>query len=182
MRRFSLIALISAALVASACKENKPLAATTGPTAADSAEQVFLKMHSILTTKGVQRGDLTADTAYVMDESTRFDLRNPHVNFTSENGAPEGTMDAKHGVYSTRTQQLEGWGDVVVRLVDGRLLKSPHIVYNQITHLITSDTSYTISQAKGTQYGIGLTSNATFTSFKCARACGGNSSVLLPEK
>ncbi len=29
-----------------------------------------------------------------------------------ETGAPEGTMEAKHGVYSTRTQILEGWGDV----------------------------------------------------------------------
>lgn len=182
MRGVSFIACFAAALAASACKESKPLAATTGPTATDSAEQVFIKMHSLLTTKGVQRGDLTADTAYVMDESTRFDLRNPHVNFTSETGAPQGTMDAKRGVYSTRTQQLEGWGNVVVRLVDGRLLKSPHVIYNQITHLITSDTSYTISEPKGTQYGIGLTSNATFTSFKCARACGGNSSVLLPEK
>jgi hypothetical protein len=85
-------------------------------------------------------------------------------------------------MYSTRTQILEGRGNVVVKLVDGRKLTSPHVIYNQVTHQILSDTSYTISEAKGTQSGIGLTSNETFTSFKCARACGGNSSVLLPEK
>ena len=48
--------------------------------------------------------------------------------FTTETGAPQGTMEAKRGVYSTRTQMLEGWGDVVVKLVDGRTLKSPHVI------------------------------------------------------
>jgi hypothetical protein len=56
------------------------------------------------------------------------------------------------------------------------------VVYNSITHLITSDTNYTITGSAGTQYGIGFTSNQTFSSFKCARACGGNFRVLLPEK
>jgi LPS export ABC transporter protein LptC len=181
--RASLIAGALAAVVAlGACKNSKPLAATTGPTAADSAEQVFVVAHSILTTKGVQRGDLTADTAYVLDESTRFDLRVAHVNFTSETGAPQGTMDAKRGVYSTRTQVLEGWGNVVVKLVDGRTLKSPHVVYNQITHLISSDTTYTIQRGSDTQSGVGFNSNQTFTQFKCLKACTGNSSVLLPER
>lgn len=176
------LAAIALLVVAAACQDTKqpPVAVTAND--ANNADQMFLAMRTILTTKGVQRAELLADTAYVLEDQTRFDLRKPHVNFTTELGAPQGTMDAQKGMYSTRTQILEGWGDVVVKLVDGRVLKSPHIVYNQITHMITSDTTYTISDSRGTQYGTGLTSNQSFTSFSCARNCGGRTNVALPEK
>jgi LPS export ABC transporter protein LptC len=178
--------LCAAALtVAVACKSPKQPPVAAGPSIADSAEQVFQTMHTVLTSNGVQRGNLTADTAYVLDETTRFDLRNAHVNFTTELGAPQGTMDAHKGMYSTRTQILEGWGDVVVKLVDGRTLKSPHVIYNQLTHLLSSDTTFTASDSRGTSSGIGFTSvqgGQTFSSFKCLRNCSGSTLVAIPEK
>ncbi len=182
MRRLSFMS--AAVLVAGvlACKDSQQLAVTSGPTIADSADQVLIGAQYKLSTAGIQRGDLTADTAYVLDDQTRFDLRKAHTNFTTETGAPEGTMDANRAMYSTRTQILEGWGNVLVKLVDGRTLNSPHVTFNQITHQITSDTSYTITRGADTQTGIGFTSNQTFTTFKCLRNCGGNFSVLLPEK
>jgi LPS export ABC transporter protein LptC len=164
------------------CREMKQPPVVAGATAADSADQVFIGMRTVLTTKGVNRADLTADTAYVLEDQTRFDLRITHVVFTTETGAPQGTMDAKRGMYSTRTQILEGWGDVVVRLVDGKMLRSPHVIYNQMAHTITSDTSYTIARGADTQSGIGFTSNETFTQFNCLRACTGKTSLLLPER
>jgi len=174
----------AAALIVSivACRDSKPIAVTAGPSVADSADQVLFGAHYFVSTRGIQRGDLTADTAYVLDDQTRFDLRKAHVNFTSENGAPQGTMDANRGVYSTRTQVLEGWGDVFVKLVDGRTLKSPHVTFNQITHQISSDTTYTLTRGTDSQTGIGFTSNQTFTRFTCLRNCGGNFALLLPEK
>jgi LPS export ABC transporter protein LptC len=182
-RRFTLLLIGAAATVSvAACRESKQITVQAGPSVADSAEQVLFVAHYFLTTRGVLRGDLTADTAYVLDDQTRFDLRKAHVNFTSETGAPQGTMDAKRGVYNTRTQMLEGWGDVFVKLVDGRTLKSPHVTYNQVTHQIASDTSYTLTRGTDSQKGIGFTSNETFTKFKCLRNCGGNFALLLPEK
>ena len=182
MRQLFSIALAIIAASVLACKDSKPLAVTSGPTIADSADQVLFGARYLLTTRGIQRGDLTADTAYVLDDQTRFDLRKAHTNFTTELGAPEGTMDANRAMYSTRTQILEGWGDVVVKLIDGRSLTSPHVTFNQITHQITSDTNYTITRGSDVQTGIGFTSNQTFTTFRCLRNCGGNFSVLLPEK
>ena len=183
--------LVCVAAFGAGCTDTKQ-PPVTGRTIADSADQVLFGANFILTTKGVQRGDLTADTAFVLDETTRFDLRNAHVNFTTETGAPEGTMDAHRGVYSTRTQILEGWGDVLVKLADGRTLRSPHVVYNQVTHQISSDTSYTLSRGQDSQSGIGFTLAAPpgakpsttggFTSFRCVRACSGKSSVMLPER
>jgi LPS export ABC transporter protein LptC len=175
---FFLVSIIGIA----ACRDSAqpPVAASAG--IADSADQVFFSARFLLTTKGIQRGDLTADTAYVLQDQTRFDLRRTHVVFTTETGAPQGTMDGDRGLYSTQTQVLEGRGNVVVKLVDGRTLKSPHVTYNQLTHLISSDTSYTISDTRGTQTGIGFTSDQTFKKFTCLRFCGGNFSVLIPEK
>jgi LPS export ABC transporter protein LptC len=174
--------LLLAVIGLSACRETKQPPVTAGATAADSADQVFFGMRTLLTTKGINRADLTADTAFVLEDQTRMDLRNAHVVFTTESGAPQGTMDGKRGMYSTRTQILEAWGDVVVRLVDGKMLKSPHLIYNQMAHTITSDTSYTIARGADTQSGIGFTSNETFTQFNCLRACTGKTSLLLPER
>ncbi len=165
-----------------ACRDTQKPPVAAAQTVADTADQMFLGMRTLLTTKGVNRADLTADTAYILDDQTRFDMRNPHVTFTTETGAPQGTMEGKRGVYSTRTQILEGWGDVLVKLVDGRMLRSPHVIYNQMAHTITSDTSYTIARGGDTQSGIGFQSNETFSRFSCLRACSGSSSVLLPER
>jgi LPS export ABC transporter protein LptC len=179
MRR---LALVLAGIVAAACNDLKQPPVTAAPTAADSAEQVLVAVEALLTTKGVQRGKLVADTAFVLDEATRLDLRKARVNFTTETGAPQGTMEGDRAVLNQRTQILEGWGNVVVKLVDGRQLKSPHVIYNQITHQISSDTNYTLWRGSDSQHGIGFTSNQTFSSFRCLRACGGKFSVLLPER
>lgn len=180
--RLAGLILTVAVVAVAACSGGEQTPVAAGPTIADSADQVFVVARYLLTTKGVQRGDLTADTAYVLDEQTRFDLRKAHVNFTTETGQPQGTMDANRGIYSTRTQILEGWGNVIVKLVDGRTLKSPHVIYNQISHQISSDTSYTLIRGNDTQQGVGFVSNQTFTKFTCKASCHGNSDVLLPQK
>jgi LPS export ABC transporter protein LptC len=182
MRRAFLTVAAACIAAITACQDTQPPPVAATHSIADSADQVMFNAKFVLTTKGIQRGELTADTMFALEEGTKFDARTAHVNFTTELGAPQGTMDAKRGVYSTRTQTLEGWGDVVVKLVDGRMLKSPHVIYNQVTHTITGDTTYTLYRGSDTQHGIGFTGNETFTRFTCLRNCGGNFSVLVPEK
>jgi LPS export ABC transporter protein LptC len=182
MRALVSILASIAILATAACHDapQTPVSAKAG--IADTADQVFFGAQFLLTTRGIQRGDLTADTAYILEDQTRFDLRRTNVVFTTETGAPQGTMTGDRGIYSTRTQVLDGRGNVVVKLVDGRTLKSPHVMYNQMTHLISSDTTYTISDTRGSQTGIGFTSDQTFKKFTCLKNCGGNFSVLIPEK
>lgn len=181
MRRLLFVcAAIGAA--ATACRDSKTPPVAAVPSVADSADQVLVKVHYLLTNKGVQRGVLDADTAYVLDEATRIDLRRAKVTFTTETGASQGTMEADRGVMNQRTQILEGWGNVVVKLVDGRSLKSPHIIYNQITHQISSDTNYTALRGAESQSGIGFTANESFTRFTCMRQCSGTGFVRLPDR
>lgn len=181
--RLSIAFALTVLVLAAACRDSNQPPVVSGATAADSADQMFLGMKTILTSKGVQRADLTADTAFVLEDQTKFDLRNPHVIFTTETGAPQGTMDAKRGVYTTRQQILEGWGDVQVKMVDGRTLKSPHVIYNQLNHTVSSDTTYTITRGNDVQSGIGFTADQSFFPFTCLKACKGTTTVKnLPEK
>lgn len=179
-----LLAIVSSiAIVAiAACHDAPQTPVAANPGIADTADQVFFGAKFLLTTAGIQRGDLTADTAYLLEDQTRFDLRRTHVVFTTETGAPQGTMTGDRGIYSTRTQLLDGRGNVIVKLEDGRTLTSPHVMYNQMTHLISSDTSYTISDSRGSQTGVGFTSDQAFKKFTCLKNCGGDFAVLIPEK
>jgi LPS export ABC transporter protein LptC len=183
MRRLGIfLAGVVVLAVAAACRDSTQPPVASLPSVADSADQMLIGIQYIMTTKGIQRGELNADTAYVLDDQTRFDLRRAHVNFKTETGSPQGTMDANRGVYNQRTQILEGWGDVIVKLIDGRTLKSPHLTFNQLTHQISSDTSYTLSKGNDTQSGIGFISDQAFVKFTCKAACKGSTSLLIPER
>jgi LPS export ABC transporter protein LptC len=182
IRRAACVLVGLVALALSACQESQQAPVAHGATAADSADQVLYVAHFLLTNRGIKRGDLTADTAYVLDDQTRFDLRVAHVVFTTETGASQGTMEANKGMYSTRTQVLEGWGNVIVKMTDGRTLHSPHVVFNQILHTITSDTTFTITRGSDTAHGIGFSTTPSGHPFNCLRNCGGTTSLLLPDR
>jgi LPS export ABC transporter protein LptC len=178
MRRIA-VALGLAALVA--CQDSKQPPVAAGPTAVDSADQVLLGVRYVLTGKGIKRGEVFADTIFVYDDQTRFDLRRPRVDFSQEDGTPFGTMRGDRGVHNTRTQELEGWGNVVVTLVDGRTLKSPHVIFRQLANELSSDTTFEISKADKVYHGVGFKTDPKFTNFSCLRRCGGSADVAVPN-
>jgi LPS export ABC transporter protein LptC len=181
MKARLLISLALGAATAAACRDTQAVAVTAGTTVADSADQVLFTVRYLLVSKGVQRGELLADTAYILGDQTRFDFRRAHVNFTTETGQPQGTMQSDRAVYDMRQRTLEGWGNVVVKMVDGRTLKSPHVTYHEATGQISSDTTYTLARGDRVQTGTGFTANSSFTQFSCMRNCGGAMGVRLPE-
>ena len=181
MTRCVAVALAVLAAASLACSDAKQPPVAAGPTAADSAEQFMLGVGYFLTTRGVKRGHLVADTAYVYDDQNRFDFRRAKVDFNEENGAPSGTMRADRGVYNLRTQELEGWGNVVVTMVDGRTLKSPHVVYKQLTNELSSDTTYELAQGGRVQRGGAFKTDPNFNRFTCVKNCGASGPVQLPS-
>src|SRR3954471_5566768 len=124
--------LLVSLLFAAACGTGKGTQVKArAETFADSADQVFYGVTAPLESDGIKRGTLFADTMYVMNDQTRFDFLVGHVDFNTATGLPDGSLRADRGRYDRRQQQLEGWGNVVVKSADGRTLKSPHIVFNQ---------------------------------------------------
>ena len=175
----SFVAAVGAATSITSCKEGKqPPVSVTQPS--DTAEQVGFGVRTLLSANGVQKGELQADTMFVYNDQTKFDFRNARVKFNTETGAPNGTMRADRGIYDTRTQVLEGFGNVVITTLDGRRLTSPHVKFNQLANEVSSDTSFVVKASNKIQTGIGFTADPNLTRVKCLRACGGSGVFTLP--
>jgi LPS export ABC transporter protein LptC len=176
------IALAGFVLVAAAaCKATgtaPPVKA--GSSLADSAEQVMLGVRALLVDQGVQRGEMFADTAYVFEDQTRFDLRNVRATFNTSTGVKDGVMSADRGRYSTRDLTLEGFGNVVIVTNEGRRLTSPHIKYVQTANEVSSDTNFTLVEPGRTVTGIGFRADPQLTRINILRNLGGGGSFTLP--
>src|SRR5690242_3018557 len=180
VRRLALLVGGACALgLSSACKESTP--PPVGKAGAiDTAEQVGFGVRTLLTANGVQKGELQADTMFVYNDQTKFDFRNARVKFNTETGAPNGTMRAEKGIYDTRTQILEGFGNVVVTTIDGKKLTSPHLKFNQLVNEVSSDTSFVLKAGDREQRGIGFSADPDLKHFRCLRMCGGTAPITLP--
>ena len=179
MRR--LIALAGVLLVVAACREQGTTPPVKGGrTMADSAEQVMLGVRALLVDQGVQRGEMFADTAYVFEDQTRFDLRNVRATFNTSTGVKDGVMSADRGRYSTRDLTLEGFGNVVIVTNEGRRLTSPHIKYVQTANEVSSDTNFTLVEPGRTVTGIGFRADPQLTRINILRNLGGGGSFTLP--
>ena len=117
---------------------------------------------------------------YVYNDQTKFDFRNARVKFNTETGVPNGTMRADRGIYDTRTQILEGFGNVVVTTLDGKKLTSPHVKFNQLVNEVSSDTSFQLKAGERDQRGIGFSADPDLKHFRCLRRCGGSAPITLP--
>ena len=182
MRRRVVAAFVLMGLAGLAgCKKKgsaPPVAAKA--TLADSAEQVLFNTHSLLTDKGVQRGEMFADTVFIFDDNTRFELRKVRVTFNTATGAKDGVMSADRGRYNTRQQTLEGFGNVIIVSNDGKRLTSPQLKYVQGLNEVSSDTSFTLVEPGRTVSGIGLKADPQLTHVKVTRNFGGKGSFTLP--
>ena len=173
---------LTLALMLVACSTNKGTQVkASGETFADSADQVFFQVEAPLENGGVKRGTLFADTMYVMNDQTRFDFLMGRVEFNTTLGVPDGSMRADRGRYDRRAQQLEGWGNVIVRSANGQQLKSPHVVYNQAQDRIWSDTTFEFTADGQITTGKGFETNTTLTRKGCKAECSVRANVAIPK-
>ena len=180
MRRTLMIALAAATALA-ACRKNATAIVAKGATTADSADQVIYKMGTILTDRGVQRAELTSDTAYAFDENTRYELRVVSTVFFTKEGAKNGTLTSKRGTFNTRANVMEARDNVVILGVDGKKLTSPMVRFEQFRNLIVSDSPFVLIEGERRLEGIGFESDPQMLNVKVrklSRAIG--ASVILP--
>jgi LPS export ABC transporter protein LptC len=151
-----------------------------GVSLADSAEQVMLNVHSLLTDRGVQRGEMYADSAYIFDDNTRFELRKVRSTFNTSTGVKDGTMVADRGRYSLRQQVLEGFGNVVVTTNEGKRLTSPHVRYSQAINEVSSDSAFTMVEPGKTISGVGFRADPQLNHVVVLKGARGRGSFTLP--
>jgi LPS export ABC transporter protein LptC len=181
MRAIQLVLAGVLVVAVAACKEQGTTPPVKGgQTMADSADQVMLGVRALLVDQGVQRGELFADTAYVFEDQTRFDLRRVRATFNTSTGVKDGVMSGDKGRYSTRDGTLEGFGNVVIVTNEGRRLTSPHIKYVQSANEVSSDTTFTLVEPGRTVSGIGFRADPQLTRITILRNLGGGGSFTLP--
>jgi LPS export ABC transporter protein LptC len=179
MRR--LLLLLTVAGVAACTRQGSAPPIAAKGSLADSAEQVMLSVRSLLTDRGVQRGEMFADSAYVFDEQTRFELRKVRATFNTATGVKDGTMTGDRGRYNMRQQMLEGFGHVVITTNDGKRLTSPHVRYNQAINEVSSDSAFTMVESDGkTISGLGFRADPQLNHVTVLKGARGRGSFTLP--
>jgi LPS export ABC transporter protein LptC len=183
MTRPLLALSLTAVLGTGACRSPEQPPVTAVPSAADSADQVMIGVRTLLTDRGVQQGELFADTAYVYDDNSRFEFRKVRTTFNTPTGAPNGTLTARRGRYDIRQRVLEGFGDVVVVTTDGKRLLTPHLRFDQTRNLVRSDSAFTLIDGTRRTRGFGFESDPNITRFVCKRDCVASSTdVSIPTQ
>jgi LPS export ABC transporter protein LptC len=183
MRRAVAILAAGVAVVAACSSKGATPPVKSGQASlADSAEQVMQNVHYVLTSGGIQRGELFADSAYVFDDNTRYILKNPRTTFNTAEGVKNGSMKADRGRYNLRQQVLEGFGNVVITNVEGKRLTSPYVKYSQALNEVSSDTSFTFVQNRDTLSGIGFKADPQLQRVQVLRAPRGRGSFTLPAQ
>jgi LPS export ABC transporter protein LptC len=181
MRRLLVVSAIAAIAIAGCSSQNTRPVAKGGVSLADSAEQVLFNMRSLLTDKGIQRGELFADSAYIFDDNTRIELRKVRATFNTSTGAKDGTMSGDRGRYDLRQQVLEGFGHVVITTNDGKRLTSPHVRYTQSINEVSSDSAFTMVEADGKQIsGVGFRADPQLNNVTVLKGARGRGSFTLP--
>jgi LPS export ABC transporter protein LptC len=175
------LAALAAVLVFPGCGKGTKPPVTATATLSDSADQMIFDGRFFVTKSGVNRGEMRADTIFVFNDRSMFVLRKVNGNFSTETGAPNGTLKGDRGTYDRRTRILDGYGNVIVTSTKGERLTSNHLRYTEMKDEISSDSAFTIVQGTDIQRGIGFVSDPNLTVFRCLRACSGRANVPLTD-
>lgn len=172
MRTAQWIALVSV-VAASACDTKKqPPTASRSPLA-DSADQVMYGAWFNLTSDGLSRARMQADTLYFFDDNTRIEAENPVVTFYTSTGAKDATLTARHGTSNTRTNNMIARRNVVVVSEDGRRLTTPELIFNQQRNEISSDSAFVMTEPNRRLEGIGFRSDPNMKNIQILKGASG---------
>jgi LPS export ABC transporter protein LptC len=168
----SLGVILLACTLFSACKEDAIRPPVT-VSAADTADQVLEGMEHLITTDGVRRTKVVADTAYLYDATNLARLKVVTVTFYDATGNETSTVKSDSGLYQMRDGSMNAWGNVVATTPDGRTLRSPELKYDSRTKQISSDKPFTYNRADSHLAGNGFTSDPDFRNVVTQQPRGG---------
>jgi LPS export ABC transporter protein LptC len=175
------LAALGVLLAAVACKDDA-IRPPANAEAADTADQVLGGMEHIITTDGVRRTRVLADTAYLYDATNLARLKVVTVTFYDVNGNETSTVTSDSGLYQMRDGSMSAWGNVVARTPDGRTLHSSELKYDAHSKQISSDKPFTYDRADTHLAGNGFTSDPDFRNVITQQPRGGQrvTGGLLP--
>jgi LPS export ABC transporter protein LptC len=176
--------LLAAVSLSASCTDVKgPPVAASKKTIADSADQVLFNQRMLITDRGLNRAEIHSDTAYFFDENTRTDMRAVNGLFFDSEGKKDAVMTSRTGLYNQRLNSLEARGDVVITGMDGRHLETPFVRYDQRMNLISSDTTFTMTDPDGrVVHGIGFSTDPDLNNFRIVKTISGKAGAVTVPK
>jgi len=178
--------LVATVVVASftACKPKPTPIAAKKLVLPDSAEQMIFGFRVVLTTDGIRKGLMLADTAFLYQQggSMRAELKRVNVTFFTPEGVDDGTMTGREGTWVESLKRIEGRGNVIILRKDGNRLESPQLVFDNARNQIFSDSSFVLTRpGKPGISGIGFESDPKLTNLKCIKNCKVFGAVQVPK-
>jgi LPS export ABC transporter protein LptC len=184
MRRFiqppALAGLAVVCLGLAACDEPTASRIADENVVSIEADQVIYDMDDYLLADGVRTGRITADTAYVFQDSAVTHMWGVEMVLYHGDGSERARVTSETGTLNQRTEEMVARGDVIL-LVDGgvRRVESPELHYDPNRDRIWSD-SASVYQAAGRR-----TSGTCFRSdldFQDLTVCNIRGSAQVPRQ
>jgi hypothetical protein len=107
-------------------------------------------VENYITSLGVRRARLDADTAYTFEQDGRLDLRLVTMTFFGESGDTLGVLEGESAEYELDTGNVKIRGDVEVSLSTGERFEAPVIEYLSEVNEIRADSGYVYYLPDGT--------------------------------
>ena len=173
------LSLFFAAALA-ACEESGARPTTTIQ-APDSADQVLEGFSHYVTSDGIRRSRVQADTAYFYEGTQITNLVKVKVTFYDLKGEESSTLTSKTGLYRWQDGSMEANGNVVVVAPDGRRLTTERLRYDNATNQISTDRRFTFDRAEEHLEGNSFRSDPDFKNVVTDRPRGvAGDGMLLP--
>lgn len=152
---------------------------TNTPTADDSAfvlpaDQLMLNAQQSLTSNGIRRSEVEADTILSFEESRRHEFRKVKVNFFEDNGQTSGTLTALSAEYDVRSSVFIARGNVVLVTPSpkggDRTLTTDELFFDVANDKIWSDRAFTLLEGAQSTSGSTFRSDSKFRTWEVTGA------------
>lgn len=116
----------------------------------EGVDQVMIGVENYITSDGVRRARLDADTAFTFEQDGLLDLRVVTMTFFGEAGDTLGILNGQGAEYELNTGNVKVRGNVEVILSTGQRFEAPVIQYLSAPNQIRADSGYIQTLPDGT--------------------------------
>jgi len=170
MRIIRTAALLLVAGVTAGCPEaERPPTSSVLPDSVDQAAFGFVRF---ITSEGVERAQLEADSAYHYPSRDSWELYNLKVIFRTAQGEVRSTLTSRSGTYNWRTQNMEARDSVRAVTPDDRELTTCAINYDQGRDEITGPCAFVFVGPNERLAGEAFTADPDFRQVTTVRPTG----------
>jgi LPS export ABC transporter protein LptC len=170
-----------ALLLAAVACERGGVQPTATMQAADSADQVLEGFAHHVTTDGVRKSRIEADTAWFYEATQSATLHNVRITFYDVKGAERSKLTARRAQYRWQDGSLDAEGNVVLTAPDGGKLQSEVLKLDNKENRISTDRAFRFERGAERIEGTSLQSDPEFTNVVTNRPRGvAGKGILLP--